>query len=291
VLMVFLQELGMQVAAQSPGHITGFFVIYPNGSTGAGLNIKDGMKTTVRFHRGKKDELRMNGKKTKLIVSEKVLGIFRKKTRTPAAQKVKVLHTTKFPIGYGLGISGAGALSLCIALNRLFKAGLDKKEILAIAKQAEIECGTGLGDVVAEQFSGVMIGKKPYPSKGIEKIRAKEKFVALGFFNPMSTKKIIRSPSWKRKINKTGLACMAAINMEKTMPRFVGLCRKFTGESGLATPQIKKVMAKVPGASMSMLGETVFMPDTNPKNALKALGKYCKRAMVARIATKGAGLL
>ncbi len=281
----------MKATAQSPGHITGFFVIYENGSTGAGINIEGGMKTTVQFRKGRKDELRMNGKKTKLIVSEKVLGLFRKKASISAAQKVRVLHRTKFPIGYGLGISGAGALSLSIALSKLFGADLGKKEILAIAKQAEIECGTGLGDVVAEQFAGVMVGKKPYPSKAIARIRANEKFVALGFFKAMSTKKIIRSPSWKRKINKTGLACMAEINRKKPMENFVALCRKFALESGLATPQIRNVMGKIPGSGMAMLGETVFMPTTNPKKAKSELGKYCRRAMIAKIATKGAGLL
>ena len=50
-------------------------------------------------------------------------------------------------------------------------------------------------------------------------------------------------------------------------------------------------MAKVPGASMSMLGETVFMPAKSPATAQKALAKYCKRTMIAKIATKGAGLL
>ncbi len=279
----------MRFSAQSPGHITGFFVIFQNGSTGAGINIEGGMKTSVQ--KSAKDVFLMNGKKTKLIVSEKVLELFREKTKIPKNEKVKVLHSTKFPIGYGLGISGAGALSLSIALNRLFNTKLKKQEVLEIAKEAEIFCGTGLGDVVAEQFSGVMIGKKPYPSKAIERIHVKQKFVALGFFNPITTKKIIRSPSWKRKINKTGLECMALTSRGKTMPKFMELCRKFTLESGLATAQIKKIMQKMPQASMSMLGETVFIPSSRPKKVEAELGKYCKRTMVARIATKGAGLL
>lgn len=280
----------MQVSAQSPGHITGFFVIYPNGSTGAGINIEGGMKTTVRLYRGKKDEFVMNGRKTKLIVSKKVLGLFRRKTRVSYKEKVMVKHSTKFPIGYGLGISGAGALSLLIALNKLFSAGLRKEEVLEISKQAEIECGTGLGDVVAEQFSGTIMGKKPYPSKSAARIRAAEKFVVLGFFNPIVTKKIIRSRSWKRKINRVGLACMQKIGKRKTMHDFVGLSREFTFRSGLATKQILRVMGKIPGSSMSMLGETVFIPTTNPKKIQNELRKYCKRIMVARIAKKGAGL-
>lgn len=281
----------MQATAQSPGHITGFFVIFRNGSTGAGLNIANGMRTKVQFHEGNKDEFRMNDKKTKLIVSEKVVELFHKKTKISGAQKIRVLHRTKFPIGYGLGISGAGALSLSIALNKLFRTKLKKQEVLEIAKEAEIFCGTGLGDVVAEQFAGVMMGKKPYPSKTIARILAKEKFVVLGFFNPIVTKKIIRSKEWKRKINRIGLECMRGINKKKTMAKFVELCRKFTLESGLATRQIRRVMKKMGGASMSMLGETIFIPTAKPKKVQRELQKYCKRTMIARIATKGAGLL
>src|SRR3989338_4826873 len=102
----------MDAAAQSTGHITGFFVIYPNGSTGAGINIEGGMRTSVATAR--KDSFTMNGKKRKLIVSEKTVDLFRRKTGKNG--KVAVKHFTKFPIGYGLGISGAGALSLSIVL-------------------------------------------------------------------------------------------------------------------------------------------------------------------------------
>lgn len=277
----------MRVSTQSPGHITGFFVIYPNGSTGAGINIEGGMRTSIAAAR--KDSFMMNGKKRKLIVSEKTVDLFRRKTGKKG--KVAVKHSTKFPIGYGLGISGAGALSLSIALNKLFGTGLAKNEMLEIAKRAEIECGTGLGDVVAEQFAGIIVGKKPYPSKSAHRINTREKYVALGFFRPMATRKIIRSAAWKRKINRTGMECMRAILNGMTVNNFMRLSRRFTVESGLGTRQILMVMGKEQRASMSMLGETVFMPAASPKKARKELGKYCKRTMIARIARKGACLL
>ncbi|VVC00287.1 Pantoate kinase [uncultured archaeon] len=285
-----------KASAQSPGHITGFFVIYPNGSTGAGLNIEGGMKTTVEITgngrpRNLPDAFFMNGKKEKkgrLIVSEKVLELFRKKTGKE--EKVTVRHRTKFPIGYGLGISGAGALSLTIALNNSFSAGLTKAQVLEIAKKAEIKCGTGLGDVVAEQFAGLIMGRKPYPSKGIERIKCREKYIVLGFFRPISTKKIIRSRKWKLKINKVGLECMREIEKEKTMGKFTELSREFTLQSGLGTPEILRAMEKIPGASMSMLGETIFLPTSKPEKMKMALKKICKRAMIAKIAAKGAGL-
>ncbi len=277
----------MKATAQSPGHITGFFVIYGNGSTGAGINIAEGMETEVR--ESEKDEFLMNGTKENLPVSKEVLRIFRKKTR--AAGKVKVMHRTKFPIGYGLGISGAGALSLALALNKLFKTKMGRAQITEIAKEAEINCGTGLGDVIAENYAGLLMGKKPYPSKAAERIKCKEKYVVLGFFNPIKTKKIIRSAAWKKKINRAGLWCIEEMHENKNMECFTGLSRIFTVETGLATKKILKIIGEIDGASMSMLGETAFIPTSAPRETEKELKKYCKRTMVAKIALKGAGTL
>lgn len=277
----------MQLRAQSPGHITGFFMIFQNGSTGAGLNVADAMRTYVS--NAKSDSYSMNGKAEKLIVSQKVLELFREKTAKNSP--VKIEHKTKYPIGFGLGISGAGALSLCYALDALFKTRLSKEEKLEIAKQAEIACGTGLGDVVGEQFAGLMIGNKPYPSTTITPIKCLEKYIVFGFFNPIETKTIIRSEEWKQKINTVGLYCMQEIEKEKTVQNFMRLSAQFTKESGLGTAQILKVIEKIPGASMSMLGETIFIPTNRPKEVEKELKKYCQNTQIGKIATKGAGLI
>src|SRR3989344_3109886 len=277
----------MKAAAQSPGHITGFFVIYPNGSTGAGINIAEGMRTNAGP--AAKDIFSMNGKKADLPVSKEVLRRFREKTGVK--ERVDVRHSTKFPIGYGLGISGAGALSLAIALDKLFGTKLGRKRVTEIAKAAEIECGTGLGDVVAENYAGLIIGKKPYPSKSARRIKCREKYVVLGFFGPIKTKKIIRSAKWKKKINSAGKYCMGRMVKSGGMETFTGLSRVFTIESGLATPKIRRVMEAINGASMAMLGETVFIPTNEPEKARRELGKWCKRTMTAKIAVKGAGLL
>ena len=273
--------------AQSPGHITGFFKIYPNGSTGSGINIENGMITEII--QSNKDTFYLNGKKTKLLVSKQVLKEFRKKTKIP--EKVKVLHKTVFPVGYGLGISGAGALSLAIALDKQFKTKLKKEEIIQIASNSEIQCGTGLGDVRAETYHGSIIGKKPYPSKKAEQLKKGKKFVVMGFFAPINTKKIIRNKKWKQKINKIGTYCMHKIHTKKTIETLIHLSRAFTIESDLATKKIRKIMEKIPTASMAMLGETIFIPTNNPKKTEKELRECCTKAMTAKIALKGAGPL
>ena len=150
--------------AYSPTHITGFFAIYENGSTGAGVNLQEGMITTVNAKKSKttKIKIKINGKKEHAETSRKVIEKYLAKVSENYS--IQVNHKTKAPIGYGLGVSGSGALSLSIALNKALKTNLTKAQILEIAKQAEIEAGTGLGDVVAEQLHGILVGLPPFPS-------------------------------------------------------------------------------------------------------------------------------
>jgi pantoate kinase len=290
----------MKVTAVSPAHVTGFFKIYSKGSTGAGVNLENGMITTVQLKRERKSKIEVfiNKKKSTALTSESVakkyLEIVQKKItvkKNVQGYSLKIMHSTPYPIGYGLGISGAGALSLSIALNRALLLGLSKKEVLEIAKKAEIENGTGLGDVVAEQFSGAMMGLLPYPSKKIAKIPCRFRYVVLGFFAPLSTKKIITSKKWKNKINKAGKVCMKEMHRKKSFLNFVFLSRYFTKETGLVSPKLRKALEFFPFGSMAMLGQTIFIPTHDPKRIEGELRKFTKETMIAKVAKCGAKVI
>lgn len=277
--------------AYSPTHITGFFKAFANGSTGAGVNLSEGMTTKASVFPANKNsvEIKINGKKkqaeTSFLVVQKFLA------REKEKFSVKIEHRTKCPIGYGLGVSGAGAFSLSIALNEALETGLSKQEILETAKQAEIEAGTGLGDVVAEQFHGLMVGLPPFPSKKVHIIPCKKNFVVCGFFAPISTKEIISDKEIVKAINEAGDYCMQKILEKKNLERFAWLSRLFSIESGLVTKQVKQVMDRVPTASQAMLGSTAFVITDNPKETKQMLKKFCKHTLVSRIAGHGARLL
>lgn len=277
--------------AYSPAHITGFFKAYENGSTGAGVNLSEGMITKVLAQGAGKStvEIKINGKKEHAQTSRIVVQKFLEKTKKSFS--IKIEHSTKCPIGYGLGVSGAGALSLSIALDKALGTHLPKNEILETAKQAEIEAKTGLGDVVAEQFHGLMVGLPPFPSKKVHLIPCQKKFVACGFFAPIKTKEVITNRQKTQAINEAGEYCMQKILEKKTLERFVWLSRFFSVESGLATKEVKQVMDRVPNASQAMLGSTVFVITDKPKETVQALKKFCNHTIVSRIAGHGAGLL
>jgi len=277
--------------AYSPGHITAFFKIYRNGSTGAGINVSDGVVTRVNAKKSAKNNFRIfiNGKKSPAPTSLAVVKQFTAKAKHKF--DLEINHSVKLPIGYGLGLSGAGALSLAIALDRIFETHYSREQLRRIATKAEVQCGTGLGDVTAELYAGAMIGKKPYPSKKVEQIRTNKKFIVLGFFAPIETKKIIRSKSWKKKVNEIGEECIVQLRKKKKIGQLILCGRHFTMQLGLANPKILHLMDECPEASQSMLGQTAFALTNNPGRIARIFRKYTKNVSVTRIAGEGAKLL
>lgn len=279
-------------SAYSPSHITAFFKIYPHGSTGAGVNLEDGVVTdvSVRGVSGKGSiKIKINGKSVPAPTSRAVVRQFLQ--RADGKYAIEIKHKTKLPIGYGLGVSGAGALSLALALNSALGTNLSRNLCMEIAKRAEIECGTGLGDVVAEMHEGMMMGRKPYPSRSVEKIKTNHGFVVAGFFAPIKTKGVIRSAVWKSKINKAGSRCMHRMSKEKSERALIRCARAFSLETGLATKRLRAVMVEMPEASQAMLGETAFVLTNGPKAVAKKMKKFTRRVLVSRVANKGARLL
>src|SRR5881296_2649107 len=148
--------------AFSPGHITGFFEIphgsyshfLHKGSKGAGLSIDRGIATTAYVYESAKTDYRIsiNGTQTKNAeVSSWVVEEYLKLANRPYF--VNVDHDAGIPVGFGLGSSGAAALSLSYALNEALDIGLSMTLAAQIAHHAEIACKTGLGTVIAE-FAG-----------------------------------------------------------------------------------------------------------------------------------------
>ena len=74
---------------------------------------------------------------------------------------MNIEHEISIPVGYGLGSSSAVALSLSLALDQALNTKLDKNTIGQIAHNAEVNCKTGLGDVLASFHGGFEIRVKP----------------------------------------------------------------------------------------------------------------------------------
>nr|MDQ5860502.1 GHMP kinase [Thermoproteota archaeon] len=128
--------------AFSPGHITGFFEVphdispfspMHRGSKGAGFSIDKGITTTVYVHETSKPEyeLWINGIKShNAEVSKWVVEEYLKFADRPYF--ISIHHDVEIPVGFGLGSSGAAALSLSYALNRALNTGFNRTQAAQI---------------------------------------------------------------------------------------------------------------------------------------------------------------
>jgi pantoate kinase len=243
----------MAVSASCPGYLTGIFVIGENDAAGAGFAIDKSLTTTVSEKASGRATIAINGIEAPASVSKSVLRRYSELGMRPGLLDIR--HTTEVPIGYGLGMSAAGALSLSLCLNELLGAGLSREKCIKIAHDADAECGTGLSGVDAAAIGGILarrsVGEAPVQMPFVEKE------LEIAFYSPIRTSDVIRSQEWKTKVNAAGNAALQLLFANQAWDGFLACCRQFSKSSGLSD-WCSKEMASNPRASMAMLGHTVF---------------------------------
>ena len=148
-----------------PGHVTAFFEVHedPNprakGSRGAGLCLSLGVRTVARVRDAPRPSIDVivNDRRQKAEVTQRVI----EKLVGSRSLQVKVLSETPLPVSQGFGVSAAAALSTALALDDALGQGVPRNELVAIAHETEVECGTGLGDVVPASLGGMDLRSKP----------------------------------------------------------------------------------------------------------------------------------
>jgi pantoate kinase len=265
-------------SAFCPAYLTGIFTIGKGDAAGAGFAIDRRMATEVSERKSGSTRITINGKEASAVVSKSVLRQYA--ARCGKIGLLEIKHATDVPIGYGLGMSAAGALSLSLALNEFLGAGFSRQECVKIAHDAEVECGTGLSGVDAASVGGIL-AKKDLNSAPA-KLPFEERSLELAFFSPIRTASVIRDGAWKEKVNRAGKHALTMLFREKNWDCFVFASRQFAAESGLAH-WCGGEMEGNPRASMAMLGRTLFS-DSPLKLSRKALvrleAKTCEEGAV-----------
>ncbi|NWJ83307.1 GHMP kinase [Marine Group I thaumarchaeote] len=283
----------MEATAFCPAHITGFFKAYLDdsqnslenfGSTGAGFSIKQGVTTRVKVDT--KDNQESNFRITtkgyqpdKTDVSEFVLNEFLKLGKF-SNKFFDIEHEISIPVGYGLGSSGAVALSLSFALDQALETKLDKTTIGQIAHNAEVNCKTGLGDVLASFHGGFEIRVKPgAPGIGcVEKIFTNEISVIMICFSPISTNKFIKERL--SQINGLGGKMVNRLLESKNYKHFQDMSLEFAKFVNVITPRMQKLVNELSKnnikCGIAFFGETVFsmIPKEDEDRVLEILQKY-----------------
>ncbi len=263
----------MSVSVFMPAHITGFFSIenndnpLKNGSCGAGFLLDRGVETTLEDS----SEFKTNVNQGSDIVINEVLKYFN------IEDSFEITQDIQLPIGAGFGTSAASALSLSLALNEFFDCGYSKNECGQIAHKAEVSLGGGLGDVIGQTGSGLVLRTRP-GAPGVGKIKSFEEdiYVATKFFGKIDTASVIRNPEHKKIISVNGRKCLDSFKKNSSVENFLRLSYEFSLNTKLMTNEVQSLADyfnscdDILGASMAMLGNTVFAFADN-ESSLKKL--------------------
>lgn len=254
----------MDARAFVPGHITGFFSAHPHddpvraGSRGGGLALSDGVLVGVEPG----DGLELNGER---VAVEPVDGVL-----AALGVEARVTAETGLPLGAGFGVSGALALGTALATNATFGCGRSEDELVAVAHRAEVEAGTGLGDVVAQARGGVPLrldpGVPPHGRLDGIPARARVEYVSFG---ELSTGMVLSGDT--TDLSAAGERALEQVCERPILGEFMQAAHRFAHEADLLTADLQAVIADVLAgggeASMAMLGETAFALDTGLSDA------------------------
>ena len=283
----------MEAKAFCPAHITGFFKAHLDddqsnlenlGSMGAGFSINQGVTTKVTIHRmnGQESNFKIttNGYQTdKTDVSEYVLNEFLK-LGDFSKNFFEIEHNISIPVGYGLGSSSAVALSLSYALDQALQTDLEKTVIGKIAHNAEVNCKTGLGDVLASYHGGFEVRVKPgAPGIGhVEKISTEKISIIMICFSPISTNKFIKERL--SQINGLGGKMVNQLIESKNYEHFQDMSLEFAKYVDVMTPRMQKIVEELSSnnikCGIALFGETIFsmVPEKEKSKVLKDIEKY-----------------
>ena len=253
--------------AFAPGHVTAFFAPVPDddpavaGSRGAGLALADGVEVTVR-PTGGDSRLRLNDDPVALDAVEGVLD------RLDVTASVEA--ETDLAVGAGFGVSGATALATALAAAEAFDLARSEAELVRAAHAAEVEAGTGLGDVVAQFRGGLPIRLEPgAPEHGRLDGVAGRPRVEYVTFGELSTESVLAAEL--APLRTAGEAALTRLRRTPTPEELVAAGRSFADDAGLLVPAVAEAISAVEDAggraSMAMLGRTAFALDTGLSEA------------------------
>jgi pantoate kinase len=250
-----------------PGHVTAFFEVLDEpdprkkGSRGAGLCLSLGVHTVARVRDDARSsiDIIVNGRRQKAEVTQRVA----QKVLGSRSAEVKILSETNLPVSQGFGVSAAAALSTALALDEALGTRTPREELVAIAHETEVECGTGLGDVVPASMGGMDVRLKPgAPGHGEVRKIPVETDLLLAVIGPeMPTRTVLRDPNKIAAINRIGRPLVDEFSRSPTLDRLFELGARFAEGTGLADKRVLEVIraSRMFGkATMAMLGNSVF---------------------------------
>ncbi|RLI64610.1 MAG: hypothetical protein DRO63_07395, partial [Candidatus Gerdarchaeota archaeon] len=236
-----------------PAHITGIFRVVEHtdllqmGSLGAGFSINRLITTRIIVKKAPRTKATVffNNERIQGCVSLAVMKQFQSYLEHFS---IRVEHNSELPMQAGFGTSGAGALGMAFALNELFQLEKSPEELGQAAHRAEVQCRTGLGDVLAQ-----MVGKGELRVKagapGIGKIVfldwPKDQLVLSIALGPLSTKKIITNPLMIQRINQYSVEALERLKAAPNLQEFLKASYYFAEKTALMSKEVRELLDTV----------------------------------------------
>ena len=237
--------------AHAPGSVTGLFAPAPSSesgrSRGASFAIRDGV--VAALEPAGTTSVTVDGETAPF---DPVVGVLEELGVT-AAVDVR----PDVPLGSGFGASGAATLATALAADAAFELGRPRDALVEAAHRAELEAGTGQGDVFVQDRGGLL-----WSTTGEIERAVPDEPVEYATAGGLPTAQILADERFLDAARRWGRRHLEALSEPPTLRELAERSRKYAERTGIATEfvegELERVGAAGGAAGMALFGETVF---------------------------------
>lgn len=236
--------------AHAPGSVTAMFAPVADGAHGVSFATEDGVVAEVTS--ADATAVTLDGEPTDFEPVERAcdaLGI-----------DARVDLSAAVPVGRGFGASGAATLATVLAAEATFDLGRPREALVEVAASAEIEAGTGLGDVFVQERGGLVwnVGDGPRHRACSEPVRYES-------HGPVDTTEVLGDDAAMARVRDAGREALGTFDPDAGLAEVLEAGWRFAEATGLPTARVRESVGRVRdaggAATMAMVGETVVATD------------------------------
>lgn len=168
----------------------------------------------------------------------------------------RVALTAEVPVGRGFGASGAATLATVLAADAAFDLQRDHDELLEVAARAEVEAGTGLGDVYVQDLGGLVWDVGDGRGR-----RERTDALAYATFDGIPTGDVLGDEAVLERVAAAAREAFPRFDPDASLSELFAVSWEFAQATGLVTDRVREAVERVRAeggaATMAMVGETV----------------------------------